>query len=67
VFSVEGGFVRHVGLGKLKWPIGVACSACDEIVVADHNTDHAVFSASGEVLNARVAMHGGTVFAVVLM
>ncbi len=71
VFSVEGEFVRHVGVGKLKWPSGVACSACDEIVVADTGHNHVVvFNASGEILCAMggglfmgVAIHGGTIFA----
>jgi DNA-binding beta-propeller fold protein YncE len=69
VFSVEGEFVRHVGVGELSWPWGVACSAFDEIVVADSNRV-VVFSASGEVLHTMgdgdftgVAMHGGTIFA----
>jgi DNA-binding beta-propeller fold protein YncE len=71
VFSVEGEFVRHVGVGKLRWPSGVACSAFDEIVVADSGRNRVVvFSASGEVLHTMgdgdfsgVAIHGGTIFA----
>jgi tripartite motif-containing protein 71 len=71
VFSVEGEFVRHVGVGKLDWPSGVACSAFGEIVVADTGHDRVVvFSASGEMLNTMrvgrftgVAIHGGTIFA----
>ncbi len=71
VFSVEGEFVRHVGVGKLRGPWGVACSAFDEIVVAGHwNSRVVVFSASGEMLHTMgggdftgVAMHGGTIFA----
>ncbi len=35
VFSVEGEFVRHVGVGVLSGPHGVACSAFDELVVSD--------------------------------
>jgi hypothetical protein len=35
VFSVDGEFIRHVGVGVLKSPIGVACSPFDELVVAD--------------------------------
>jgi hypothetical protein len=47
VFSVEGEFVRHVGVGELSLPSGVACSAFDEIVVADtNNLRVVVFSAS---------------------
>jgi hypothetical protein len=71
VFSVEGEFVRHVGVGELFDPAGVACSAFDELVVADSGNDRvAVFSASGEMLTTMadgvfvgVAMHGGTIFA----
>jgi DNA-binding beta-propeller fold protein YncE len=71
VFSVEGEFVRHVGVGKLRLPQGVACSAFDEIVVADwYNRRVVLFSASGEMLHTMgggdfsgVAMHGGTIFA----
>jgi DNA-binding beta-propeller fold protein YncE len=70
VFSVEGEFVRHVGVGTLKQPYGVACSAVDELVVADRGNDRVVvFSASGEPLKTMpgdftgVAIHGGTIFA----
>ncbi len=71
VFSVEGEFVRHVGVRKLSWPNGVACSAFDELVVADGgNKRVAVFSASGEMLKTMgrdtytgVAIHGGAIFA----
>ncbi len=71
VFSVEGEFVRHVGVGKLKWPYGVACSAYDELVVADNGNNRVVvFSASGELLKTMgsgrftgVAIHGSTIFA----
>jgi DNA-binding beta-propeller fold protein YncE len=71
VFSVEGEFVRHVGVGKLDLPQGVACSGFDEIVVADtYNARVVVFSTSGEMRHRMgrdtftgVAMHGGTIFA----
>jgi DNA-binding beta-propeller fold protein YncE len=72
VFSVKGEFVRHVGVGKLDRPEGVACSAFDEIVVADDRYEGGivVFSASGEILRSMggglfsgIAIHGGTVFA----
>ncbi len=74
VFSVEGEFVRHVGVGMLNRPHGVACrSAFDELVVADYgNRRVAVFSASdsSEMLMAMesgvvtsVATHGSTIFA----
>jgi DNA-binding beta-propeller fold protein YncE len=71
VFSVEGEFVRHMGVGELSRPYGVACSAFDELVAADDvNRRVVVFSASGEMLHTMrggdfmgVAMHGGTIFA----
>jgi hypothetical protein len=47
VFSVEGEFVRHVGVGELSSAQGVACSAFGELVVADtHNDRIVVFSAN---------------------
>ena len=71
LFTVEGEFVRHVGVGHLSYPYGVACSAFDELVVADcANSRVVVFSASGELLKTMaggyftgVALHGGTIFA----
>jgi DNA-binding beta-propeller fold protein YncE len=71
VFSVEGEFVRHVGVGVLWLPSGVACSAFDELVVADSgNKRVVVFSASGEMLHTMrggtftgIAIHGGTIVA----
>jgi hypothetical protein len=71
VFSVEGDFIRHVGGGVLKYPHGAACSAFDELVVADSGHQRLVmFNASGDVVKTMgaglfsgVAMHGGTVFA----
>jgi DNA-binding beta-propeller fold protein YncE len=71
VFSVAGDFVRHVGVGVLCNPTGVACSAFDELVVTDTgNFRVVVFSASGDMLKTMggveftgVAIHGGTVFA----
>jgi DNA-binding beta-propeller fold protein YncE len=71
VFSVDGEFVRHVGVGKLCVPTGVACSAFDELVIADDgNKRVVVFSASGEMVQTMgrrgftgVAIHGGTIFA----
>jgi DNA-binding beta-propeller fold protein YncE len=71
VFSVEGEFIRHVGVSQLNSPTGVACSAFDELVVADMLNDRvAVFSASGELLrtleckrDTSVAINGGTIFA----
>ncbi len=71
VFSVEGEFIRHVGVGQLRSPTGVACSAFDELVVADHgNKRVVVLSASGELLRTlecervtSVAINGGAIFA----
>jgi tripartite motif-containing protein 71 len=71
VFGVDGTFVRHVGVGVLKYPFGVACSAFDELVVADSgNKCIKLFSGTGELLKTfgdgsftGVAIHGGTVYA----
>jgi hypothetical protein len=49
VFSVDGEFVRHVGVGKLRDPQCVASSAFDELAVAC-NGNIFVFSAGGELL-----------------
>ncbi len=73
VFSVGAGeFVRHVGVGVLKHPHGVACSALDELVVADTGNRRVVlFSEAGALLMAFgdgafscVALHNGAVVAV---
>jgi DNA-binding beta-propeller fold protein YncE len=71
VFSVDGEFVRHVGVGERDNPQGVACSAFDELVVANTSSYRvAVFSGSGKLLKTMqrggftgVAIHGGTIFA----
>ncbi len=71
VFSIDGQFIRHIGVGVLKHPEGVACSAFDELVVADTgNCRIVVFSDVGELLMSfgeryftGVAVHGSTVFA----
>jgi DNA-binding beta-propeller fold protein YncE len=71
VFSIDGEFVRHVGVGKLSSPDGVVHSSFDELVVADAGNERvAVFGANGELLKAMkcgrfggVAIHDGTVFA----
>jgi DNA-binding beta-propeller fold protein YncE len=70
VFSVDGEFIRHVGIGSLNWPLGLISTACDELVVADCGSGRAaVFSGSGELvmsmgrgLISGVALHGSTVF-----
>jgi DNA-binding beta-propeller fold protein YncE len=73
VFGVDGSFVRHVGVGVLVSPDGVACSACDELVVADAGNGRVVlFDGSGEhaanmTIGRRkffgVAIHGAAIFA----
>jgi DNA-binding beta-propeller fold protein YncE len=71
VFTVDGNFIRHVGVGVLKHPRGVACAVGDELVVADgDNRRVVVFGAAGEVLATMrgscyggVAVHDGAVFA----
>jgi DNA-binding beta-propeller fold protein YncE len=71
VFSVDGEFIRHVGVGVLSRPQGVAASAFDELVVADTgNRCLRVLSTTGDVLATvgeggftGVVMHGSTVFA----
>lgn len=72
MFTIRGKFVRHIGVGVLKKPRGVACSAANEIVVADRgNWCLRLFSDSGEFLKSfacgnftRVCTRGDTVFAV---
>jgi sugar lactone lactonase YvrE len=71
VFLVDGTFQRHVGVGVLRLPSGVACSPSDELVVADTgNARLCLFGASGELLHSfgtgaftGVAVYAGTVFA----
>ncbi len=70
VFSIDGEFIRHVGVGVLNRPHGVACSAFDELIVADTgNRRVVVFSDVGDLLmsfgdadGAGVAVRDGTVF-----
>jgi DNA-binding beta-propeller fold protein YncE len=71
VFSIGGEFVRHVGVGVMREPQGVAASAFDELVVADPGySSPRVFSSTGDLLArvcegrfTTVAVHGSTVFA----
>jgi hypothetical protein len=71
VFTVDGTLIRHVGVGVLRDPVGVACSAYDELVVADMGNHRVcVFSVDGDVVVTlgsgdvtAVAVHDSTVFA----
>jgi hypothetical protein len=73
VFSVDGEFIRHVGVGILNRPLGVACSALDELIVTDHDDSSMclrVFSSTGDLLATfgagqftGVVVRGGAVFA----
>jgi DNA-binding beta-propeller fold protein YncE len=71
VFSIDGEFVRHVGVDVLANPQGVASSAFDELVIADYgNSTLRVFSSAGDLLASfgegrftGVVVHGGSVFA----
>jgi DNA-binding beta-propeller fold protein YncE len=71
VFSLDGSFIRHVGVGVLGRPYGVACSDYNEIIVPGGILgDVVVFSDTGKVLKRMgcsdfcgVATHGGTIFA----
>ncbi len=72
VFSVDGDFIRHVGVDQLNQPMGLACSDSDELVVADYGSKRvALFSGSGEVVKTMgcgsftgVLVHGCSIFAV---
>jgi DNA-binding beta-propeller fold protein YncE len=72
VFSIDGEFIRHIGVGLLSRPAGVAASAFDELVVADPDSGWLrVFSSAddplvtvGESEFRGVAVQGSTVFAV---
>jgi DNA-binding beta-propeller fold protein YncE len=71
VFSIDGEFIRHVGVDVLSGPQGVAASAFDELVVADwRNRCLRVFSATGDLLATvgegpftGVTLYGGGVLA----
>jgi DNA-binding beta-propeller fold protein YncE len=73
VFSVDGQFIRHVGVGMLRGPESIACSTVDElVVVADSdNSRVAVFSASRDLIATSpvdracvgVVVYGSTMFA----
>ncbi len=74
VFDVSGTWIRHVGVGVLKAPTDVACSAFDELVVADTgNSRLRLFTASTGALLPKsfdtggkftgVAIHGNCVIA----
>jgi hypothetical protein len=70
VFSFKGYFIYHVGAGVLDNPKTVACSAFNELIVADR-CGLFVFGANSEVLHTMrgveftgVKVHGDSVFAV---
>ncbi len=51
VFSVDGEFIRHVGVGVLRCPRDVACTAFDELVVTDTDCGCLrLFSTAGDLL-----------------
>jgi tripartite motif-containing protein 2/3 len=53
VFSIHGAFVRHVGVGVLHNCCAVACSALDELVVADTgNSCVRLFSSSWHLVRS---------------
>jgi DNA-binding beta-propeller fold protein YncE len=53
VFSVDGEFIRHVGVGVLNRPQGVAASVFDELVVTDTgNRCLRLFSVTGDLLTS---------------
>jgi DNA-binding beta-propeller fold protein YncE len=71
VFRLDGYFIRHIGVGVLQRPRGIASSGWDELVVADtKNRRVVVFHASGKVATKMgdgdfrgVAVRGGAIFA----
>jgi DNA-binding beta-propeller fold protein YncE len=59
VFDVTGRFVRDIGVGVLGRPGGLACSAADELVVADPaNHRVAIFLPCGNV-GKSIVIHNG--------
>ncbi len=69
VFSEDGDFILHVGVGELRHPRSVACSDADELVVADgHLRRIVVFDVDkrarfmGDADFTGVAVHGGTIY-----
>jgi DNA-binding beta-propeller fold protein YncE len=73
VFTIDGEFIRHIGVGVLGRIVDMAVSAFDEIVVSDrHRCGLRVFSSDGDLLATAgdgvftaVAVHGSSVFACV--
>jgi hypothetical protein len=72
VFSVDGQFIRHIGVGVLAEPSDIACSTVDELVVTGSGSNRiTVLSGSGDLIATLrvdgvctgVAVHGSTVFA----
>ncbi len=71
VFSVDGQFIRHIGVGVLEEPSDIACSTVDELVVTGSGSNRiTVLSGSGDPIATLrvdgvctgVAVHGSTVF-----
>jgi DNA-binding beta-propeller fold protein YncE len=68
VFNIDGAFIRHVGVGEVNSPAGIACSAFDELVVVDvYNRRIVVYDACGKLAKSfgdwfeffsGVALHG---------
>jgi hypothetical protein len=72
IYRTDGAFERAVGAGVLTRPTGVACSAFDELVVADKGLRCLVlFTAAGDVARRigrdepflSVALHSSTLYA----
>jgi hypothetical protein len=72
VSSVDGQFIRHVGVGVLAETSDIACSTVDELVVTGSGSNRiTVLSGSGDLIATLrvdgvctgVAVHGSTVFA----
>jgi hypothetical protein len=71
VFGIDADLIRLVGVGVLKEPVGIACSALDELVVADTgDRGIVVLSDVGELLMtfgsadfSGVTLHGSTLWA----
>ena len=77
VFTTEGAFVGHLGVGMLHHPTSVACSAFGEVVISDRNGSLVKLVVSDGCLTiasvtyhppglrwlSGLAIHGNTIFA----